>query len=325
MNGSEGCSKQLTLSEHGFKSASYEKIKLFSDDVGNLKSIKIVNKGTQQYRCDSVKVESGMNYWNFECSKPIKCPMCTVEFGVSKVITYEVAVKTSFVEGSGTHEAIYITFLGTKEKSPMKQIAGRGFDQGSLVTTSVDTVDVGSLYGITLNINGYDNWAPEEIIVKKPTDSGTEEKIFKFSEDEVLTSPDRPLTKKLPRNVASQEDSIKTSDTDSLLDFNDQQSKVFINLLLGVVKLSCTDQLKHHEEFGPSFVSSNVNYVNVLAECPSGCLRDTSIRAIGIGIHPEEAVICTSAIVDRAVSFYGGVISVSIYSGIDSYTGGKKM
>lgn len=81
----------------------------------------------------------------------------------------------------------------------------------------------------------------------------------------------------------------------------------------------------HHEEFGPSYVSKNVNYVNVLAKCPHDCLKDTSIRAIGIGIHPEEAVICTAAIVDRAVSFYGGIISVSIYSGLDSYTGGKKM
>ena len=150
--------------------------------------------------------------------------MCTVEFGVSKVITYEVAVKTSFIEGSGTHEAIYITFLGTKAKSPMKQLAGRGLDQGSLVTTTIDTVDVGSLYGITLNINGYDNWIPEEIIIKKPSNAGTEEKIFKFAETDVLTSPDRPLTRKLARNIASQEDSDNSSNTDSLLDFADQQS-----------------------------------------------------------------------------------------------------
>jgi len=165
-----------------------------------------------------------MNYWNFECSKPIKCPACTVEFGVSKIITYEVAVKTSFVEGSGTHESLYITFLGTKNKSPMKQLAGRGLEQGSLVTTTIDTVDVGSLYGITLTINGYDNWIPEEIIVKKPTNSGAEEKIFKFQDGDALTSPDRPLTKKLSRNVASQEDSENNSNNDSLLDINDQQS-----------------------------------------------------------------------------------------------------
>jgi hypothetical protein len=99
----------------------------------------------------------------------------------------------------------------------------------------------------------------------------------------------------------------------------------FYFYILEIVKLSCTDQLKNHEEFGPSYVSNNVNYVNVLAECPSNCLRDTNLRAIGIGIHPEEAVICTSAIVDKAISFYGGIISVSVYSGLESYTGGKKM
>ena len=49
------------------------------------------------------------------------------------------------------------------------------------------------------------------------------------------------------------------------------------------------------------------------------------VRTIGLGIHPEEAPICISALVDRAISFYGGYISLSILNGIDSYTGGKKM
>jgi len=214
----------MVLTDHGFKKGSYDKVKIFLDDVGNLKSVKITNKGLEQYRCDSIRVESGMNYWNFECSQPIKCPKCTVEFGVSKVITYEVAVKTSFVQGSGTHEQIYLTFLGTKAKSPMKLLAARGLEQGSLVTTTLDTIDVGSLYGITLNINGYDNWIPEEVIVKKPTTSGMEEKIFKFQDGEVLTTPNRPLTKKLARNIASQEDSESTTNSDSLLNSSDQQS-----------------------------------------------------------------------------------------------------
>jgi hypothetical protein len=174
-----------------------------------------------------------MSYWNFECSKPIKCPLCTVEFGVSKIITYEVAVKTSFIEGSGTQEAIYITFLGTKDKSPIKQLAARGFKQGSLVTTTVDTADVGSLYGITLSIGGYDNWIPEEIIIKKPVGSGIEEKIFKYTESDVLTSPDKPITKKLARNVASQEDGESheaNSNPDSLLDYSDEQSNKLLFL-----------------------------------------------------------------------------------------------
>jgi hypothetical protein len=49
------------------------------------------------------------------------------------------------------------------------------------------------------------------------------------------------------------------------------------------------------------------------------------VRAIGLGIHPEESPICINALVDRALSFYGGVISVNIYKGLSSYTGGKKM
>ncbi len=230
--GNEGDSKPLTLTDHGFREGSEEQVSVSTEDVGPLRSVILINESDEQYRCDHIRIEKGGSIWNFECLKPIKCnkkkpQTCRGAFPITKIITYKVTVKTSFVEGSGTNEEIYINFVGTKTKSPMKLLAARGFDQGSLVTNSVDTVDVGSLFEIILNINGFDNWQPEEIIVKKPSDSGEEEKVFKFNEEDKLTDPQKPLTKKLPRNVASQEDSNNNDrDTDSLLNFDDQQSKV---------------------------------------------------------------------------------------------------
>jgi hypothetical protein len=82
--------------------------------------------------------------------------------------------------------------------------------------------------------------------------------------------------------------------------------------------------MKDNNSFGPSMATSNVNYMMILAECPSDCMR-AQVRAVGIGIHPEESPICINAIVDRAMSFYGGVIAVSIFKGLPSYTGAKKM
>ena len=79
-----------------------------------------------------------------------------------------------------------------------------------------------------------------------------------------------------------------------------------------------------NENFGPTYVTSNVNYMMFLAECPSDCMR-VQVRAIGLGMHPEESPICINALVDRALSFYGGVISVNIFKGLSSYTGGKKV
>lgn len=61
-----------------------------------------------------------------------------------------------------------------------------------------------------------------------------------------------------------------------------------------------------------------------LASCPNDCMR-TQLKAVGLGIHPEESPICINAMVDRAISFYGGIIAVSIYKGLPSYTGGRKM
>jgi len=82
--------------------------------------------------------------------------------------------------------------------------------------------------------------------------------------------------------------------------------------------------MKDNDLFGPNYVSENVNYMNFLAECPHDCLK-AQTRAVGLGIHPEESPICINALVDRAMSFYGGVINISIFRGLASYTGGKKI
>jgi hypothetical protein len=42
---------------------------------------------------------------------------------------------------------------------------------------------------------------------------------------------------------------------------------------LDLVKLACNNTPKNHEEFGPSFLTSNVNYTNVLASCQNNCMK----------------------------------------------------
>ena len=91
-----------------------------------------------------------------------------------------------------------------------------------------------------------------------------------------------------------------------------------------MIKLACTDVVKDNDIFGPNYVGTNVNFFKVYAECPSNC-HLIKTRAIGLGIHPEESPICINALVDRAMSFYGGLILISIYRGLPSYTGGKKI
>ena len=76
-------------------------------------------------------------------------------------------VKTNNIQYSDTTEPIYIQFIGIIRNSPEKLLSDTGFARGTLSQVSIDTTEVGLLYGITLSIKGYDNWKPEEIIVKK--------------------------------------------------------------------------------------------------------------------------------------------------------------
>jgi hypothetical protein len=230
LHGTDSSSKELVLSSNGFKQGAYDRIKIFSEDVGNLQSIKITNKGNQQYRCNTIRIESEMNYWNFECEKPVKCPRCSIELSVVNLIKYEITVKTNSMEDSGTNTPVYILLTGMNGSTPKKLLADKGFITGSLQQVSIETVDVGNLFGIDIYLNGYDNYRPEEIIVKKPNSSGgTEEKIFKNKLNSVLTNPLKGLKLTLPKPDSNGEEEVQVSNTNSLLDNHDQESRIKLN------------------------------------------------------------------------------------------------
>jgi hypothetical protein len=169
-----------------------------------------------------------MNYWNFECKDVIKCPNCSVTLSVVNLVSYEVSVKTSGIQGSGTIEPVYLKIIGTEGKTPEKLISDKGLKQGSLVKVKIDTVDVGSVYGITLVMKGYDIWRPEELIIKKPGNNlSIEEKIFKIPPNTVLESPVKPFTITIPKPESSSanEDTSTPPNPNSMLDNKDQSSK----------------------------------------------------------------------------------------------------
>ena len=70
--------------------------------------------------------------------------------------------------------------------------------------------------------------------------------------------------------------------------------------------------------FGSTYPTSKINYINVLARCPSNC-HNVEGTVYGKGIHPDNSPICLSALIDRAVSEYGGIISISIFPGLEKY------
>jgi LCCL domain/Scavenger receptor cysteine-rich domain len=58
--------------------------------------------------------------------------------------------------------------------------------------------------------------------------------------------------------------------------------------------------------------------MKILARCPANCHRSQG-QVYGTGIHPDNSPICLSALVDKAVSEYGGIISISIFPGLEKY------
>lgn len=94
-----------------------------------------------------------------------------------------------------------------------------------------------------------------------------------------------------------------------------------------IIQLSCTQALVNPSQtnmlFGPNFVNGKGNYMNFLARCPGDCHKIQGV-VTGSGIHPNTSPICLSAIVDNAISFYGGIISISVFPGLESYTVNEK-
>jgi hypothetical protein len=89
-----------------------------------------------------------------------------------------------------------------------------------------------------------------------------------------------------------------------------------------IVELSCEQKMVNTEAsidtFGANYPTANFDYTNILARCPSNC-HLVQGQVYGLGIHPDISPICLSALTDRAISEYGGIVSISIFPGLEKY------
>ena len=115
--------------------------------------------------------------------------------------------------------------------------------------------------------------------------------------------------------VKPKEDTLDVHDPNGgLMSVSDKKS---------IIDLKCDQILKNPDEetilFGPDYPTKDVNYYTILVRCPSNCHTLKSVDVYGLSIHPAESPICLSAIVDNAASLYGGIFSISLFSGYDKY------
>lgn len=118
------------------------------------------------------------------------------------MISYDLKIKTRDTEDAASLESLYITLFGVNGKTPAKLVSDKGFARGTENIVIINSVSVGYVKGISLSIQGLDNWKPEYIVVRYLckwhtnilVETGFQENIFTFPITAVLNDPGKPLT-----------------------------------------------------------------------------------------------------------------------------------
>lgn len=91
-----------------------------------------------------------------------------------------------------------------------------------------------------------------------------------------------------------------------------------------LIELKCDTKLINpsavKQFYGPDYPTSTPNFLSVLGRCPADCHKYFTEKIVGVGLHPNTTPICMAALVDNSISYYGGIISISILPGLTKYT-----
>ena len=156
--------------------------------------------------------------------------------------------------------------------------------------------------------------------IAEKMDALEEENDDEDDTDDISTSSDSiSSTIDTPKNFGF----FTTGESASPFNLNDPDGGVISpNEKTTIIDLSCTQPMVNPSQsnklFGPNFVNGKGNYMNFLARCPGDCHKIQGV-VYGSGLHPNTSPICLSALVDGAMSFYGGIISISVFPGLENY------
>ena len=331
--GDKGISTEKNLSSSGFDRGSQRKVEIEAEDVGKLEKIAIRVSGSSGYRCRNIMIQKGNLSKTFECLKRLEpCPPgkdpkeCMLEMEADGDTPYEISTKTSEDEDAGTVSPLFIALKGDKGESRMKILSEMGLVKGSSETTMINVKDVGLLSGLRLYLGGPGKWKPSIVEVKNIVTGQT--KVFDLN-NPTLTSPGQD-TYSMDQSEKPKEETgndanggePSSEDKETINMHNPWGGLIEQSERKSIIDLTCEQKLINPSSakilFGPDYPTRNINYLRVLARCPIDCHKVPGIVS-GVGIHPDETPICLAALVDRAISLYGGIISISIFPGQDSY------
>ncbi len=337
--GDKGKTKERILSSNGFERGAEKKIEFEALDVGKVSRINLKVQGNQGYRCKSIELRLGNLSNNFECLKRIEpCrpggdpKECVLDIIADGENPYEISIKTSEDEDAGVSSPVFVQLKGSKSESGLKIINELGLAKGSSETVTINTRDVGDVTGFKLVLGGPGKWKPILVTVKnlvngiiKNFELLNASLISPGSDSFSLDQSEKPNPSESasPESDSQPEENQEEDEKDAKNIHNPNGGLIDSNEKKNIIDLSCDQQLINPSAdkmiFGPDYPTRNINYIKVLARCPSDCHKVPG-TVYGLGIHPEKSPICLSAIVDRAISLYGGIISISIFPGLDSYS-----
>lgn len=355
LEGSKGSfDSWATLASNGFsqKGIPESSDPFFGKDVGQITSIslKLVDERMEgsRYKCSKIVINKSNVDYHFDCLNPIEPNGPIVTITESGIYPYQIEVKTGDFENDATNGPVHIILFGSKTTTSEKILSDSPLLKGSKHSTIINSQDIGEIIGFKLFLKGQGTWTPMSLTVKSILTSQNQH--FELP-DVHLQNPGRPSFEiNLKSGDPSKEGAGNYSyglDDESQIDadFQDwnndyssdlkkQKSKVESHLDINnpaggfledhekvkVLSLTCTQVLENTDKklFGPDYTGKKCEYYNVLAKCPSNCHKETG-TVFGVSIHPKNSPICLSAIVDKAIPEYGGLISISTFPGLDEY------
>ena len=156
-----------------FETGSSNELSINDTDVGDINKVIVKLYGRNDYRCKDIKISKGPNNYVFECLKKLRpCTIATNQFICQEELlpegdtAYEVTIKTSDEEGSGTTSPILIGLVGEKGISPNEMFSETGAEAGSQITTVIKVDDLGGITGYYLEITDPGKWKGAYMIVK---------------------------------------------------------------------------------------------------------------------------------------------------------------
>ncbi len=262
---------------------------------------------------------------------------CMLAIPVDGYHGYKITIETGDGKKDGTKSPIHFTLVGDKANGQRKVISEKGLKAGSSKTFTIYSTNIGKIMGFIAALETNGDWRPTKVTVNDLSNYiliflvSKERKTFDLDDVFIVNPGNSPFpyipgqTDKKSKNSSTAGGSVNpVKPPGEKFNIHDPNGGLMpLKDKKKIIELKCNQVLKNPDDetilFGPDYPTQDINYTTILARCPSNCHNQKNVIVYGLAIHPAESPICPSAIVDQAISLYGGIFQISLFAGRDKY------